>query len=426
MRVFTEDPAKKEAPKGIPIRALLDVMDRIPEKKFGRGPSRRLRKLVLLGLAASADPDGSNAFPSLNTLARRSLATERSVRRAIEWWAARGIISVEYKAGRNGTNLYTIHFERALQERKRTRKTHGLDVDTGFPGQGRPGPDLDTGGPGDADNAIGGGGHFEDVPGHSEPLGGHQVSANRPSDRAFRPSEFNRPQPSITSNNEHASSLSIEVAPANGNQINASSLTPTPPAQVVIAADDRTAFLTEQARLFRENGVSTRSTPRHLEDSWQTAQREGVANYLTGLQLWLEEAAEDELVISTESPITGRRMTQEHSWPLKAFLDGQSALACIDQARGLIERWGISGPVAVFLHGNCMERQLRLTPEQAARLAAVLRTDAGEAQGAYEDMNRDRAFFDDPAGAIERWRVELEENRKKMIAEEQAAKEPPA
>jgi len=48
-----------------------------------------------------------------------------------------------------------------------------------------------------------------------------------------------------------------------------------------------------------------------------------------------------------------------------------------------------------------------------ARLAAVLRTDASEAQGAYEDMNRDRAFFDDPARAIERWRVELEENRKK-------------
>jgi len=56
MRVFTENPAKKEAPKGIPIRALLDVMDRIPEKKFGRGPSRRLRKLVLLGLAGQGHP----------------------------------------------------------------------------------------------------------------------------------------------------------------------------------------------------------------------------------------------------------------------------------------------------------------------------------------------------------------------------------
>lgn len=106
-------------------RAMFDVMgaqrnaagelvDRIPPERFGKEKARILRKGVLLAIAASADPDGTNAYPSRETIARRCLVTARAVDKSLKWLVEHGLLRVEFKAGRAGklgrTNRYTILF----------------------------------------------------------------------------------------------------------------------------------------------------------------------------------------------------------------------------------------------------------------------------------------------------------------------------
>jgi hypothetical protein len=117
--------AKK--PTDRPVRALLDVMggqlDKdgnwvdVPRREFGRGKARLVRKLIMLAIAASADPDGTNAYPGLKVIARRALVSERAARTAISWWRQKrkGLrLKVQFKGGpineRGRTNRYTIIF----------------------------------------------------------------------------------------------------------------------------------------------------------------------------------------------------------------------------------------------------------------------------------------------------------------------------
>lgn len=60
------------------------------------------RKLVLLGIANHAAPDGTDAWPSIDTLARYAGVNRRNARKALGWLAEEGLIVVE--EGRGGTH----------------------------------------------------------------------------------------------------------------------------------------------------------------------------------------------------------------------------------------------------------------------------------------------------------------------------------
>lgn len=181
------------------IRALLDVMDEIPVSRFGKGKARRLRKAVLLAIASSADADGTNAYPGLETLARRCLASERAVRTVIDWWVRRGLLKVEYKASRLGTNTYVILLEEAKKEvpkRTRTRKAMpkpkdpearlpGEDVEARLPGDVEVFEDR----PGSVENIPG---SLEHVPGSVDNRPGSLTSTNRPTNRPILPPSIDR------------------------------------------------------------------------------------------------------------------------------------------------------------------------------------------------------------------------------------------
>lgn len=119
-------PGKQTKDATKPIRAVIDVIggtrgqsgelqSRIPRHYFGTDKARILRKLVLVAIAASANADGSDAWPSLQTLAERCLVSVRAVQDIVDWLEERGLILRESKAvpvpgKKTHTNRYHIVF----------------------------------------------------------------------------------------------------------------------------------------------------------------------------------------------------------------------------------------------------------------------------------------------------------------------------
>lgn len=112
------------AAKAKALRCLLDVIggqrdkqtptefiDRIPPERFGTGSTRVVRKMVLIAIAASADADGTSAWPSLQTIMRRALVSESTARRTINWLVEHGLLAVRRYAGPNHTNRYEVTFD---------------------------------------------------------------------------------------------------------------------------------------------------------------------------------------------------------------------------------------------------------------------------------------------------------------------------
>jgi hypothetical protein len=96
-----------------------NFVDAIPQECFGTGRGKLLRKLVLIAIAKSADRDGTNAYPSMETIAHRCMVTVEAVRKTINWLAEHGLLKVESKAvptSRYGrTNKYVILFPKHMQ-----------------------------------------------------------------------------------------------------------------------------------------------------------------------------------------------------------------------------------------------------------------------------------------------------------------------
>ena len=91
-----------------------DLVHAIPNRRFGKGKARILRKLVLVAIAKNAKADGSNSWPSLETVASRCLVTTRAVRNTINWLVKHRLLKVAFKAAPTSkfgrTNRYTILF----------------------------------------------------------------------------------------------------------------------------------------------------------------------------------------------------------------------------------------------------------------------------------------------------------------------------
>ena len=67
-----------------------------------------IEQLVLIIIANYAQDDGSRAYPSMTTIAKRARLPVRSVRRAIRGLEQCGDLAVEFGGGRSGSNRYRV------------------------------------------------------------------------------------------------------------------------------------------------------------------------------------------------------------------------------------------------------------------------------------------------------------------------------
>lgn len=65
-------------------------------------------RLVLLAIADCANDEGENAWPSMQTLCKKTGLSERTVQGRIQALCALGELTVELRAGKHGTNLYRV------------------------------------------------------------------------------------------------------------------------------------------------------------------------------------------------------------------------------------------------------------------------------------------------------------------------------
>jgi hypothetical protein len=100
----------------VKIKAVLDARD-VPIDLFGSGKGRMTRKFVFMMIATWADPDGTNSYPSVKTIAGNCGMTERGARKIILWLETNGLLIVEYKSGPHGTNKYTVNVTDGSQSR---------------------------------------------------------------------------------------------------------------------------------------------------------------------------------------------------------------------------------------------------------------------------------------------------------------------
>lgn len=83
--------------------------------------------LLLLAIADCADDDGTNAWPSKETLVRKTRLNTSTVRRVIHWLEAGDHLVVCRRTGRHGTNLYTVVASLAQADVPRPG-AHGVDA----------------------------------------------------------------------------------------------------------------------------------------------------------------------------------------------------------------------------------------------------------------------------------------------------------
>jgi hypothetical protein len=84
---------------------------------------------TLLAIASYAAPDGTNAFPGLDSIARRARVNKRTAQRAIVAIERAGDLLVEYKAGPKGTNRYVVTATRHVDTPARDLDTLDVHVD---------------------------------------------------------------------------------------------------------------------------------------------------------------------------------------------------------------------------------------------------------------------------------------------------------
>ena len=149
------------------------LVDAIPPERFGKSKARILRKLVLLAIAKSANPDGSNAYPSRDTIAHRCLVSDRAVDSVIKWAVAEGLLGVQSKAKRISVrgrtiliNLYEIIFPPEHHEKSSPRSEIELQGVEPHSEESSPHPEQS-----------------QPHPEQSSPTPRSSISHNRPSDR---------------------------------------------------------------------------------------------------------------------------------------------------------------------------------------------------------------------------------------------------
>lgn len=86
----------------------------------------RLHKWLLEKIAAAANPDGTNAFPGIGTLARETGWSERQVSTGIDWLVKRGILLKEFKAVGVGVRRYVNKYRIVWEELERWEADYAI------------------------------------------------------------------------------------------------------------------------------------------------------------------------------------------------------------------------------------------------------------------------------------------------------------
>jgi hypothetical protein len=427
----------KRSTKPSTAKAMFDVAA-IPSSFYGAGRARHIRKLVHMMLANHANPDGTSIFPSLDTLAEEcgGLSTY-ALRQHLDWLEhkAQLIVTLPGKHPVFSTNQYELrmpppdaieqgkqqHQGRVAAKRRSTRertarwrqklKSERESVTQESSVTSRPVTQLPAIGDATLEGSVT---QLPDVGDATSRIGDIENRAFSAS-TVLIPSENNRPITVINTNPISSSAnLAKPVAGDGGTLPSSMSSDQGEPVSGCTDAE-REAFLIAQVEILHENGCdnATKATKAHLEQAWAAAQKYGVDTYLGTLRLWLDEFLDEETRLSeTADPITGKVRITRKSWPLKTFLDSPSFHLCVRRVRPIVEKYGVSGNTLDFLVH--IPELPDLTPEQIGSLDVAVNHDAYFARSAYEDMNDDSSFFDDPLGAMERYDAELAEKRKQM------------
>lgn len=98
-----------------PTKGALGMSVKVMTWVWDHSRSTGMERLVLLAIADSADHDGTNSWPSVSTLAAKTMVSDRTVRRSIRALEALGELLVEVQAGGLAStpeylrpNLYTV------------------------------------------------------------------------------------------------------------------------------------------------------------------------------------------------------------------------------------------------------------------------------------------------------------------------------
>lgn len=309
---------------------------KLPPEMFGPPRRRHLHKNVLLAIAGHADPDGTNAYPSQETLAAEAATSARNIRRAVTWLQEQEMVKILWKGtatSRQGrTNTYEIPLDSlvARAEALRADQTPGQDTHV-----------LDNGDQdmASANTRTGEQEHrdWADAPLDRQP----DATSERPGQDVLEPSlpslptkETERKTDNITSTLENSAATGKPNAAAVAD---AAGSPPTPSRSAStgkpIDALDLMAGVAEVGRL---NGVGIPTTPKHRMEALTVANRYGLQVMLAGLDNWLSaDTTLQELAIGSRDQ-NGNYPIK--TWLLHEFCRSGSGLRALNQAKVYGER----------------------------------------------------------------------------------------
>lgn len=314
-----------------------DLFHKIPPNRFGKGKARILRKMVLLAIAASSNPDGTGAWPSRETIAQRCLVTVRAVAKVVDWLVRHKVLKVESKAAPTSkfgrTNIYTIVFPKT---RKRERKTSKHREIEGHSGQKPPGTtEASTG---------------NNSQEHKEQMNmapGNESSPNRPSLPPF----VDRPSAPTT-----ASAVAV-ASPLNAYEKTNQSQGMTPESLMV-----------EVQKAFDGlHYTRLKTTKAHRKRAFQMAQEHGRDVFLGALHCWLHEEDQETFEVPT-----GEGYVEPKTWLLYEFME-TGALHYIEKVKPYAHM--DRGEVLRFLlHVQDLTgKPVDITPEQLGMLKGLIK-----------------------------------------------------
>jgi hypothetical protein len=356
-KVVNEKSAKPKA-----ISAMLDVMGgrrspsgdlvhEIPPERFGKGKARILRKMVLLAIAANANPDGTGSWPSRETIAGRCLVTVRAVAKAINWLVRHKLLKVESKAAATSkygrTNIYQILFPKARSRERKASEHKEMEVHSRETTPGTTGP------------STGNNSHEHEEQMNLAP--GNGSSYNLP----FVPPSVDRPSTPAT-----ASAVAV-----------AGSLTSTERPNPLRKDEEQRALITHAAlmgkvqKIWRDHYHDRvlQTTKAHVGQALRMAEEYGQDTFLAAWDHWLQtEPSETFWVLTGEIDAATDEGTREfRAWPLDYFITSGGAELHIERVRPFVHTKGNMLGFLVWAHETFGE-QIELNPEQMDVLSEAM------------------------------------------------------
>jgi hypothetical protein len=380
------------------LKAVLDCRH-VPIELFGSGQSRFVRKLVYLYIATYADPDGTEAFPGREKIARDCGLTVRGLDNVLRWLAHHRLIRVESKASRLGTNRYTVLFSEEDQatcraslesddEQQRLRdKAEQTSLARSCAAKSRwakrrkcvegdqerciLAEQSETENTAFSQDAESFASDVEGDPEHAACVPGTeciQPGTQRSSDRPIHRPWFNRPEleskakPSTTappSSRPESDQADIAVADVVVTQQDSVKIAGDP----VPVAFDPKRFIAEVSKLLSRYEMSTSTNQAHRDQAFALAQKYNTEVFLAALENWLDAE---------------RYNYRSRTWVLEAFINSGVAQIYLDQCKDALDLGVKPSSENIEILHELRESGHTFTPTQAPGLV-----DLAKEHGSY-------------------------------------------